>query len=89
MANQKITKQDAINAIIDMFNLKESELSKYSVKDDNASFLIDKREFERFEVIDKLQEFFADKSIIDGQCRIDSLTFLYTSVKIENRGKEA
>lgn len=89
MATQKITKQDAINAIIDIFKLKESELSKYSVKDDNASFLIDKREFERFEVIDKLQEFFADKNIIDGQCRIDSLTFLYTSVKIENRGKEA
>ena len=83
MATQKITKQDAINAIIDIFKLK------YSVKEDNASFLIDKREFERFEVIDKLQEFFADKSIIDGQCRIDSLTFLYTSVKIENRGKEA
>ena len=89
MATQKITKQDAINAIIDIFKLKESELSKYSVKEDNASFLIDKREFERFEVIDKLQEFFSDKSIIDGQCRIDSLTFLYTSVKIENRGKEA
>lgn len=89
MDTQKITKQDAINAIIDMFKLKESELSKYSIKDDNSSFLIDKREFNRFEVIDKLKEFFADKNIIDGQCRIGSLTILYTSVMIENRGEEA
>lgn len=89
MATQKISKQEAINAIIDMFNLKESELSKHSVKDDKATFLIDKREFERFEVIDKLQEYFADKSIIDGQCSIGNLTILYTSVKIENRGEEA
>ena len=87
---QNISKQQAVEAIKGMFELlpfdkKEDGKSFFTEKEDKVCFWFDKRQYLRFEVIDKLTEYFADKNIVGGQCRIESLTILWTVVHIENR----
>lgn len=36
----------------------------------------------------KLKEYFKDKTIKDGQCRVESITLLWTIFHIEDRGKD-
>lgn len=90
MSVKQITKQEAIEAVKGIFNVlpfdeRENRKSFFSEKDGNVAFFIDKNEHERYDVIAKLQEYFADKNIEDGQCRIDGITLLFTTVHIENR----
>lgn len=63
---------------------KEGSLSK----ENNGCFLIDKREYERDVVISALRGYFADKVILNGQCRIEPITLLYTMFHIEELPKE-
>lgn len=81
MKKSELTKEQVINDLKKEFNITDCSLSKYS----DGTFLIDKREFERFETIDKLQRYFANKVIINGQCRVDNITLLYTGFHIENK----
>ena len=85
-----ISKQQAVEAIKGMFEIlpfdkKENAKSFFSEKEGKVSFWFDKRQYLRFEVINKLTEYFADKNIVGGQCRVESLTILWTVVHIENR----
>lgn len=58
----------------------------FEKENDNATFLIDKRKYERDEIIEKLSEYFKNVSIIDGLCRItDNIMFVFTTVEIEER----
>ena len=89
---EQITKQQAIDGIKKLFELttwedRQEGKSFYSQNEgtDNANFFFDKRQYERHEVIKKLSEYFKDKNIIQGQCRIDSLTLVWTQVIIEDR----
>jgi hypothetical protein len=58
------------------------------ITEDNAScvsnneFLIDKRSFERFQVIEMLQEYFKDKMIDGGYLSLDPMTFIHTKFKV-------
>ena len=84
-----MTREEAINRIVSEFNLT-TELgngkSFYVPEEDNcAVFYFDKREHWRHEVISKLASMFSDVNIIDGQCRIDPITLLWTTVYIEKR----
>jgi hypothetical protein len=85
----KITRREAIDAIKGMFETNTREADNASVlteyENDTAIFMFDKRKYERYEIIDKLSEFFDGVSIIDGQCRISSVTFVFTNVYIEER----
>lgn len=87
-----LTKQESIEALKKVFDYethKESREVMVSEKENgDATFMVDKRYMERFEVIDKLQEFFADKYIEDGQCRIGNITFVWTGFYIEDRKKK-
>ena len=86
---KEITPEQCISDIRALFNLdKEGTLSK----EDKGIFLIDKREFERFDTILKLQEYFDDKMLIPGWCVcIEPITLLFTTFsvtpidKIKNR----
>ena len=83
-----ITKHDAVEELKKMFdyeNNKESRNVMVSENDGTTTFMVSKLYLERFEVIDKLQDFFYDKAIEDGQCRIDRITMLYTVFFIEDR----
>lgn len=85
----RITRREAIDALKRMFETntgKEGNASQLSEgKNDTATFMLDKRKYERYEIIEKLRDYFNGVSIIDGQCRIDSLTFVFTNVYIEER----
>lgn len=92
MEIQNITKQQAIDGIKGLFDMttwedKQEGKSFYIQKDgtDDAEFFFDKRQYERYKVIEKLSKYFEDKNIIDGQCRIDGMTLVWTQVSIEPR----
>ena len=78
---KQITIEEAVEACRKLFNITESSLSK----EEKGHFLIDKREFERFEVVGKLMDYFEGKNIIDGQCAIEPMTLLWTAFSIGPR----
>ncbi len=47
-------------------------------------FFIDKGQFGRFEVLEKLQEYFKNKIIQDGYLRVDNITFVHTTFEVLN-----
>lgn len=86
----EITLKEAINQVKELFDVvpfKEREEAKSFFNEDKetgaVTFLFDKRQYTRNEVIDKLVNHFSDKYIVDGQCRIDSITLLWTFVYLE------
>ena len=86
----EITMKEAIDGILGLFEIlpwekREDEKSFYTVKDGTASFFFDKRQYTRDEVISRLVTYFNDKTITDGQCRIDNMTLVWTTVHIEPR----
>lgn len=53
----------------------------------DGSFFIDKREKSREEVLILLSEYFKDKVVADGQCRVENTTLLHTTFCIEYKNK--
>lgn len=75
----KVTIQQAISDIEKIFGYTEA--SQYH-EVGKGTFLIDKQKFERFEVIEKLQEYFAHKVIDGGGCWVSPITFVFTKIEI-------
>ena len=75
---KQITRREAIETIKGMFETntgQEDNASRlFEEENDNATFMLDKRKYERGE-------------IIDGLCRIAGITFVFTTVKIEERSR--
>jgi len=76
--------------LIDIDIVVEDLKRIFSVSDENldcrfndGTFCINKNKFERYEVIDKLQEYFIDKNIAGGYCIVEPITFVFTVFKIE------
>lgn len=86
---KQITRREAIEAIKGMFETNTGQKENVSrlIENDNdtATFMLDKRKYERGKIIGKLSEYFKNVSIIDGLCRITDITFVFTTVKIEER----
>lgn len=85
-----LTKQETVEALKELFDYENNKESKNMLVVENkeegsTTFMVYKQYMERFEVIDKLREFFADKVIDGGQCRVDNITFLFTAFFIEDR----
>lgn len=79
------TKEEVVSDLRTMFHIGEDGcLSRENI----GSFFIDKREYEREDVISMLQKYFKNRVIIGGQCRIDPITLLYTMFHIEDRQEE-
>lgn len=89
---KQITRREAIEAIKGMFETNTGQEDNVSLlcekENDNATFLLDKRKYERGEIIEKLSEYFKDVSIIDGLCHISAITLAFTTVKIEERPRQ-
>ena len=87
-----MTLKEAIEAVKELFDVqpfekKEEGKSFYSLQEHGgATFFFDKRQYWRDDVISKLSEYFQDKYITDGQCRIDNITLLWTNVYLEPVG---
>lgn len=88
-----ITKQEAIDKIVAEFNLpdpsqeREDGKSFYAKDGDNADFFFDKRQYTRYEVIERLVNLFHGVNILEGQCSIDPITLLWTTARIGDRDK--
>lgn len=85
---KEITKQEAIEDLKKLFDYENQKGSNVSVSESsytNTKFMISKMYMTRDEVISALQQYFSDKYIKDGQCRIHSFTFVYTMFSIEDR----
>lgn len=83
-----LTKQETIEALKGLFDYethKENRDVMVSEKDGSAAFMVHKTYLDRYEVIGKLQEFFSDKYIVGGQCRVDGITLVWTMFHIEDR----
>lgn len=73
---QEVTVEQAIKDLRVLFGLDKE--GTRSIQNDKR-FMIIKTEYERYEVIEMLQEYFADKALPDGWgCSIDALTLLWT-----------
>ena len=87
-----MTRREAIEAIKGMFETNTGQEDNVSrlieEENDTATFMLDKRKYERGEIIGKLSEYFKDVNIVDGLCRIGGITFVFTPVKIEERPKK-
>lgn len=78
---QEISVEKAIQDLHNLFKL-DKEGSK-SIRDDKT-FMIIKTEFDRFEVIKKLQDYFKDKMLPAGwECAIDNITLLWTTFELK------
>lgn len=87
---REISLHDAIEGVKGLFKVfpysdHEDGLSFYSNKDNNeeCTFYFDKHEYTRDEVVERLSVYFNDKFIVNGQCRIDRVTILWTTVHLE------
>ena len=87
-----MTRREAIEAIKGMFETNTGQVDNASrlieKEKDTATFMLDKRKYERGEIIGKLSKLFKDVNITDGLCRLDGITFVFTTVKIEERPKQ-
>ena len=90
MKKEGITLKEAIERVKGLFEVtdfknKEEGKSFFIEKEDGTTtFFFDKRQYMRYEVITKLIEFFDNVFITDGQCRITSITLLWTQVHLEH-----
>ena len=89
---KQMTRREAIEAIKGMFETNTGQEDNVSRlienENDTATFMLDKRKYERGEILWKLQEYFRGVNIVDGLCRVDGITFVFTTVTIEERPKE-
>lgn len=96
MPKTTIPRLQVISDLRDLFGLPADGMRKddagcsfCTVKEnDTADFSIDKKHFERYEVLQKLNEYFADKVIDGGWCRVANITFVFTKFWIEQVKKE-
>jgi len=78
----KVEIKQVVSDLIQLF-----EISKPT--EGNASYVfgnklaIDKRKFERLQVIDMLTDYFEDKVIIDGYLEVEPITFVHTVFEIK------
>ena len=67
-----------------LFDIKEFKPSKKNASyETDGKFYIDKRVCERFQVIDKLKEYFTDKIIDGGYLEVDGITFVFTTFEVK------
>lgn len=85
---RNITREECVNELKQLFDLDDTFVPEkgyvsYNKEKETTTFWVDKRYMWRLDVIDVLKEYFKDKYIVDGQCRIDSITLVYTWFHIE------
>lgn len=88
MSLKRFTKQETVEALKKLFDYetnKENRAVVVSEKDGTTTFMVNKMYMERYEVITKLQQFFEDKVVENGQVRIEGITLVFTVFHVEDR----
>lgn len=84
MEKQVVKREQAIEDLKKLFEISENTKSR--INEENGSFFIDKGEFERDEVISKLEEYFSDKVLETLlACRIHPMTLVFTAFEITDK----
>ena len=84
MAKQQIEIKQVVSDLEKLFEIGERTAENQSmVSREGKKFLIDKRKFERLQVIDMLQEYFADKVIKGGYLEVSLITLVFTTFEIK------
>lgn len=82
MEKQSVTKEQAIKDLTELFEINDNKKSR--VNEENGSFFIDKREFEREEVLGKLENYFDTRVLEDHyRCEIAPMTLVFTAFQIK------
>lgn len=79
MAKNKVQRETVINDLKSLFNTEKNE---FGTVESDGKFSIQKRQFERFKVIDMLQNYFSDKFIDEGYCSVGNITMVFTTFEI-------
>ena len=83
---EKITKEQAIDDLRKLFNTTSFEDRKYGRSfNDEGDFFIDRKECGFYSVLQKLMEYFSDKVITDGICRVEATSIRWTMFHIKTK----
>lgn len=62
---------------------KGDHLSWFNMENGETLFYIDKQRHERYETIEKLQNYFSDKVIDGGYCAVNPVTLVWTTFQLK------
>jgi len=80
----KVKPERAIKELKEIFEIKEDANFKNGESfQSGEKFYINKKHLERHEVIEKLQDYFADKVVEGGYVEVDPITFVFTTFEIK------
>jgi hypothetical protein len=79
MAKNKVKIETVINDLKSLFNTENNE---FGTIESDGKFYIQKKQFGRGTVIEKLQNYFSDKFIDGGYCSVGNITMVFTSFEI-------
>jgi hypothetical protein len=84
MEKKKLSRKEVVADLKKLFEYDENNRNVIvDEENDSVTFMVNKQYLGRFEVIERLKDYFEDKYIDGGQCRIESLTVVYTVFFIE------
>lgn len=78
---EKVSISQVISDLKNLFKIGEQ--NGFASSENQGKFMIDKRIFERLQIISMLQEYFSDKLIDGGYLIVDSITFVYTTFEVK------
>ena len=78
---QQVSINKVISDLKSLFKIGES--TEFASTESEGKFMIDKRVFERFQILSMLQDYFSDKVIIGGYLIVDSITFVFTTFEVK------
>lgn len=82
MEKQTVTREQVIKDLVELFGINENTKSR--VNKENGSFFIDKGEFEREDVLEKLETYFESRVLENHyRCEISPMTLVFTAFQIK------
>lgn len=86
MGKTKITKEEAVLQMKHLFGYENDDSRRVMVSENGGvtTFMVNKEYMTRLDVVSRLRDFFSDKVIDGGLCRIDNMTLVYTIVTIDD-----
>lgn len=72
-----------VSDLCNLFGINENNNLSFHFSDkDGDRFVINKGQFERLQVLDMLQDYFSDKVVKGGYCKVGDITLVFTDFEI-------
>jgi hypothetical protein len=92
MEKTKVTLEQAAADISRMFSFDDKGIHDGNGRSffdkTKGEFYINKLDWERFQVLNMLQNYFADKYIDGGRCKVDPITMVFTTFSLKKKSNE-